>query len=451
MREYNLKTEPLQFITIKELSVKSEINTHGTAMISGYIADEHAKEYLNMLSQDVWEKIVQVGNDGEEQILFWGVITGFSMETVNEQKKMTLELTTGTFYMDINKHFRTYQDSNTTYGMIFEQITATYRDSGIIKNKPLTDTTDELILQYKETDWGFLKRLASKFQSFLVPSLTTGGVKYFLDLPKRNRYELPEMDKCMIRKSIGAVCLEYCIESRENYQIGDQIKINGAQFYVYRVESKYERGEILHTCYSKAKEGLNTMQVFQDNLAGCSFLADVTQIKDDKVQISVLEDENKEQNINLWYPYSTVYSTPDGTGWYCMPEVGDTVRLHIPSSCEEEAYVISSVHLDTNSSDRKNPDHKIIKNKYQKEVRFTPDSIVLTNNQGTRIELTDSSGVTIVSQHDVVIKAKDNLVLSSENGSLTAAGTTSVNLKQKTTSIDIAQGISFTGGELKVQ
>ena len=134
-----------------------------------------------------------------------------------------------------------------------------------------------------------------------------------------------------------------------------------------------------------------------------------------------------------------------------MPEVGDAVRLHIPEYREEGAYVVSSVHLDTESLDRKNPEHKIIKNKYQKEVRFTSDSIVITNNQGTKIELNDTKGVQIVSQNDIVIKAKDDLTISSETGSLIAAGTSSVNLKQKTTSIDIDEGISFTGGELKVQ
>lgn len=248
-----------------------------------------------------------------------------------------------------------------------------------------------------------------------------------------------------------AFCLEYIVESREDYQIGDQLMINGLKLYIWKTNSRYEGGEMIHTCHLKSRSGMDTLEIFQEDRSGCSFPAEVLQVKEDKVMVKVLEDENKEQNSNLWYPFSTVYSTPDGTGWYCMPEIGDRVRLHIPGRREEEAYVISSVHLDTESRDRKNPEHKILKNKYQKEVRFTPDSIVITNNQGTKIELSDAQGVEIVSQHSVVIKAKEDLTLSSETGSLIAAGTTSVNLKQKTTSIDIDQGISFTGGELKVQ
>lgn len=134
-----------------------------------------------------------------------------------------------------------------------------------------------------------------------------------------------------------------------------------------------------------------------------------------------------------------------------MPEIGDQVRLYLPSDREQEAYVFSAVHLDTESPDRKNPEHKIIKNRYQKEIRFTPDSIILTNNQGTRIALTDADGIQITSRHSVVIRAKDQLTLSSEKGSLTAAGTEAVSLQQKTTGIRLEEGISFIGGELKVQ
>lgn len=466
MKEYNLKTTPIQFIEVRELMVNRQINEHGTAVVSGYIADEDEDIYLKQLTGDVWEKIEEVGENGDVQTLFWGVVTGFSVEQVNDQKKMTLELTTGTYFMDLKSHIRTFQDGTATYETIFGQITGSYENWGIIKNRPLTDTTGKLVLQHGETDWEFLKRLAAGFHSFLVPSTRINGVKYFFDLPKGENYELPKFAKYAVKKNLmdyqkkrsqglmqmrEASCLEYIIQSREDYQIGDKISIDGMQLFVWKIESRYERGEMLHTCHLKSRSGMDFPGYHEKDRAGCSFPAEVLKVKEDKVMVKISKDENQNQKINLWYPYSTVYSTPDGTGWYCMPEVGDSVRLHIPEQKEEEAYVISSVHLDTQSSDRKNPEHKIIKNKYQKEIRFTPDSIVITNNQGTKIELSDAKGVHIVSQSDIVLKAKDDLTISSETGSLIAAGTDSVNIKQKTTSINIEQGISFTGGELKVQ
>lgn len=127
------------------------------------------------------------------------------------------------------------------------------------------------------------------------------------------------------------------------------------------------------------------------------------------------------------------------------------VRLTVPGREEGEAYVSSSVHEAAESADRKEPSHKVLKSRHQKEVRFTPDSIVITNNQGSRIEMTDGEGIHIVSAHSVLLEAAGNITVSSDTGSLILAGTSAVNLQQRGTSIQLGEGISFIGGELKVQ
>lgn len=466
MKEYNIQTEPLTFIAIRDLEIHRKINEHGTARIEGYIADEDEEDYIKQLLGSMWERINAVGRDGENQTLFWGLVTGFSIQRENDQKRMILELTTGTYLMDLIPHFRTFQNEAVTFEEIFQTLTEPYENSGLIKNRPLTEPTGELVIQYRETDWEFLKRMAGRHHSFLVPSTTIYGVKYFYDLPKGVKQEIPDGSMYAFCKDVGgylkkksrgltglreAASIEYTIKTRDNYNLGDWVAFNGQQLFIYQIESVYQEGEMLHICHCKARAGMDTLETCQEDIAGCSFPAKVLQVREDKVQIKVFDDENADQDISLWYPYSTVYSSPDGTGWYCMPEIGDVVRLKIPSRREAGAYVVSSIHLDTDSPDRKNPEHKVIKSKYQKEIRFTPDSIIITNNQGTKIALTDGEGVQIISQKSIVIQAKDNLTLSSETGSLTAAGTTSVNLKQNTTSLDIDKGISFTGGNLRVQ
>lgn len=186
-------------------------------------------------------------------------------------------------------------------------------------------------------------------------------------------------------------------------------------------------------------------------MAGHFLDAIILKVKEDKVQVKILGDENGQQAVNIWYPYATAYSTPDGTGWYCMPEPGDMVRLVIPGGEEKEAFVVSSVHMETDSADRKDPNVKSFKSKYQKEVRFTPDSIVITNNQGTKIELTDGEGIHMVSAHSVMLEAAEDMTISSDTGSLIVAGTSSVNLSQGGCAINLDKGITFTGGELKIQ
>lgn len=76
---------------------------------------------------------------------------------------------------------------------------------------------------------------------------------------------------------------------------------------------------------------------------------------------------------------------------------------------------------------------------------------MITNNKGTRIELTDEEGIHIVSGHSIMLEAAEDILLTSDTGSMIIAGDSSVNLRQKGTSIQLDNEISFIGGNLKIQ
>lgn len=465
MREHNILTAPVEFQDILELQREEEVNQHGRMVLSGHITDEQEEEYLGLLTGTVWETVRAVGDDGEEKTIFSGIITDFSITELNDHKKLTLEMMTGSSLMDEKKHFRSYQNPELTYGDIFMRILDGYTDSALLFSKPCDTAADELVLQYGETDWAFLKRLAGRNHQFLVPDSRVRGTRICFSLPQGQPFEFPAGSRYTLRKDLGdfrekicqgmpvseADCMEYIIQSRELYRIGDFTTLYGMKFYIFRILSRYERGELIHTYHMKREKGIGVPETFNTDLSGCSLSAEVTKVKEDKVQIKIIGDENGQQKINIWYPYATVYSTPDGTGWYCMPEPGDRVRLVIPQQQEREAFVASAVHVETDSADRSDPSHKVFKSKYQKEVRFTPDSIVITNNKGTRIELTDEEGIHIVSGHSIMLEAAEDILLTSDTGSMIIAGDSSVNLRQKGTSIQLDNEISFIGGNLKIQ
>lgn len=465
MREYNITTSPVAFLDILELRQEEEINQHGRMFISGHISDGQEEEYLGLLTGKVWETVQAVGMDGEVKTLFTGIVTDFSVSILNDQRKLTLEIMTGSILMDEKKHFRSYQDPSVAYEQIFRETAAGYADSSVSFSRPYSEAPRELVLQYEETDWDFLKRLAGRSHQFLVPDSRMKGVRIYYAIPQGMPFEIPAGSRYTVRKDLGgyrnkicqgmavseADCMEYIIQCREPHRIGDYISLYGMKCYVYKIQSRYEGGELLHCCYLKREKGIEVPEICNKEMAGCALDANITKVKEDKVQVSILGDENAHQTINIWYPYATVYSTPDGTGWYCMPELGDRVRLTIPQHQERDAFVASSVHVETDSPDRKDPSHKVFKSKYQKEVRFTPDSIVITNNKGTRIELTDAEGIHIVSAHSIMLEAAEDLTIASDTGSLIVAGDSFVNFRQKGTSLQLDNGISFIGGNLKIQ
>ena len=136
--------------------------------------------------------------------------------------------------------------------------------------------------------------------------------------------------------------------------------------------------------------------------------------------------------------YATAYSSPDGAGWYCMPEIGDAVRIYFPDSKENHALAINMVHLTCDL--REDPKIKYIRSPHNKEIRFEPGAIYITNHQGMMVCLDDKRGVSINSNKDIVIMAGENIDLHSEK-EIRISGDEGVIARQGDNRIEIKDGI----------
>ena len=100
---------------------------------------------------------------------------------------------------------------------------------------------------------------------------------------------------------------------------------------------------------------------------------------------------------------------------------------------------------------RSNPDEKSFKNKYNKEIRFTPKKLLITNNAGSFIEISDDHGIWIESDKDIHIRAKGQMAVVSEEQDVTLSAENVLRLRQKETSIKLSEDIILSGGEFRLQ
>ena len=127
-----------------------------------------------------------------------------------------------------------------------------------------------------------------------------------------------------------------------------------------------------------------------------------------------------------------------------MPEEGDQVRLHFPDHTEEHAYVLNAVHLEALGEQRKKPEEKSFRTKYDKEIRLTPDRILITNHKGMEIELDDEKGISIKSSRDIRVVSEDGIEL--ESGKRTQIhARQGILFRENHNSLAIADGIRHTG------
>ena len=465
MRDFRLEFSPFTFVALQDVEIEKRVNEHSTAYIKGIIRHGHALNYRDMsaANEHLPMTITAVNSENEKVNVFTGVVTDLSLEYVGDVVTLTAYAKSGSYLMDINRRFRTFQDSSVSYSDVLSLIGRTYSDYNHIMKITKLQELGQFTVQYWETDWAFAKRLASRLNSFVVPADTFPGTRFYFGMPHLNAHILDDSIDYKIvhdygasdtklrqglREANNADAFCYLVRHRDIFAVGDLIKFQNMELYIDRIVTTLAGQELVHTYYLRHKQGLRTARTYNDNMIGASLDAIVLAVQRDEVQVQISGDENSEQSIVQWFPFATVYSSHDGTGWYAMPEQGDQVRLYIADNEEKDAVVFNALHIASEA--RSNPDIKSMRNKFGKEVRFTPNTLVMTNNAGMEISIIDDEGIRVESNKNIFIKADGDIDITCGAG-LSMLASDSVVVQQGSTSLVVDENIAFVGGELRMQ
>lgn len=465
MKENTIVLEPFELISVIKISGIQQVNCHGKIDLTGLIQAEKRSEYLKKATNETWIKISIIDEEGETIPFFNGILEHLKIEISGGLCVLSLTAFTGTALMDFRYHLRSFQRSGLTYKEVINTCNEGYFQSATIMTEGQGIELSHIYMQYRESDWEFLKRLASSLHTIIVPSCKTKGVKYFFGIPAKKQTVLFEPNFCMIKQGweddklkrengifIGnedLLCYE--VRSREIYELGSNVDFDGRSLCIWRIETHLKGNELIHTYYLKSKEGFQVPEVYNEKLVGLALLGDVKNVEGEKIQMSIDGDENETESGNCWFQYSTVYSSEDGTGWYCMPEIGDKVRLCFPTEDEEKAYAASAVHKNRRSGIRTDPSQKIWRNKEAKEIRLMPKKILLTNNNGLSIELDDDKGISVRSNKSINITASEDIGISSTNAGLKMNASKRIVLQQGDSKMIMDDGIRMEGAKVKLE
>ena len=466
MEEYAITYENLVLSTysiehILDLHLYEQINDHGMLHLIAIIPEEHAEEYVYTTEPMQSVTLGYRKEDQTTETLYRGLVTDIQINCSGNVYYMDLTVKGKTYAMDIIKRYRSFQNTAMTTHELIREVLSGYQDSDCILQIP-NEPIGRLIVQYHETDWEFLVRVVSHYGAVLVPDLVSERLAFYVGIPEQGdeftitpyHYHVSKsMDEYLaIRENQWADVKEmdfmvFQALDVQIFRVGNFINLYGKRLVIQAVQRELTDGILKNTYTMKRKEGLKGLEIHNYELVGASVIGQVIEISRDKVKVQLEMDE--QGRAAYWFPYSTMSASPDGSGWYCMPEKGDKIRLYFPTEKEKDSYAASAYH-EGDGGLRVNPECKFWRNREGKEIRLSPEKILLTNNDGTYIELSDTEGIKMVSNNEITIWANNGMFIGSANSSIEFSAPKKITLKQGSTEMKLGGDLNLSGAQIKL-
>ena len=333
-----------------------------------------------------------------------------------------IQAVSGTILLDQKKSNRVFQKKVQTYMGIAGIVTADTEHSACIL--PGSDMrTGGTLIQYQETDWRFLKRMASQLGLSLVPDTSYYYPRFYLGLPEGEKRELGEIISCDLcfdgrYYAVSGKCLVdredficYDVVTRTSLSLGDRVTYEGRELLVSRKKTELAGGEVIFT-YRLAGNSY-TWVPWEDNpdYTGMSFVGSIVGTQGEQVEVAFDIDKSAAGGNRYGFAPAT------GNLMYCMPQKGTKTALYIGNG--DEAQGIATGCIRTNGSTCEgtgSPEKKSFRSEHGKGMDLYPQRMGLDGGETGKITFEDETGTTIESNGGLVLMAKEGIRLESMTG-----------------------------------
>lgn len=463
----NLRVSPFELVSLQELTITKQMNEHTYVKFTGIVDEEKKDSYVRLSSSNTVVEITQVNEEGGSWVLFSGLILNLSVSVNRGVHILEVEGVSHTHELDIRKKSRSFQNHSMTYPQLLDQIAEGYANIDIMDAATDGAAIGKFTLQYEETDWQFLKRIASRLRTGLMPASVFDTPKFYFgvfDTSSKGKLQdfnyrvRKRMDKFRYTTQNTSAkvgeddFIYYEVETGRVLDLGNAIEFKGKLLYVYEVYTEMKKGLLRHRYILSSRHGLRQNTFYNDKIIGVSLQGQVIGINKDKLKIHLYIDSEQQAGEAHDFPYSSVYTAEGNSGWYVMPEKGDHVRVYFPGNKEEEGVATSSVRQNAEegeSNKLSNPDHKFFRTPAGKELKMTPDEVIVTGKDGEiYIRLSEGGGIEIISSKLIKLNAKEDIMMSADK-SIVISAKDQLSLICKDSSLKMDGTTALSGTEVR--
>ncbi len=429
---------PYEVQTLHHLTLAQTVNDHARLTIKGFIPAEKKDSCMRLASPSDRIELFQKSKGQRIRTLFKGQVTEMAVRMVRGVYQIELEAVSSTFTLDYKQKYRSFQHNKMTYQAMIKKVLKDYSGADVIDTVSKATPLKQFILQYKETDWQFLQRMASHFRTVLIPAVDADKPKFWFGLPEGRmeklsvaNYEILKDRSKFLHSKHNDIdqpieerdTVAYVIESKKTLKLGDRVQLQGKELVVAKSIAHMKQGILTYEYHLLFKKGIRQDRQSIPFLPGTAIEGKVLEVKKDQVRLHLSIDEAQKKEEATWFPLATPYTAEGHSGFYSPPEEGDHVHLAFPTHREEAAIVRHSVR----KGGEANPKMADPKTSYWgtpkgKDMKLDPQSVTFTAKEGAVfLQLHQDSGITVHSKPSLLVKANDTITFAGKRVSMSAA------------------------------
>ena len=451
-----LDKKNLDNFVIQEFVLNENINEHQKLEMQLEIDDKERKNLEKIIEKENVEIEVELSKTTQniKRKIFCGIVDYFEILDYGSYGcRILIKAFSKSVIFDRKneKKYRVFQDGNFMFSNIIDEINKDYADKKLeIKYSDIAKKQiGTIIVQFDETDWEFLVRLASQLKTglFVVEQgIILFGMIEMGEVKKENKYF---SDYSLVRDYKN---LYYKVQSNKVINLGDTISIsenleknevektgkniesfNGSKGSFSVLKTKiFLKDFVLKSEFLATDMGsYHIFKKYNERIRGCRIEANVERVFEDngiakmEVRFSqglkkiVSERSNTESNDKAYddygvkrFPlsYQTFYSQTN-TGFFCTPEVNDTVEVYFPNEDERFAKVSWAINNKGNGrfSDYTKRNFQVNQSDFNFSLNLNTFEIKTAEKYSV-----DSPNI-VENADNFVNKATQNLVVASNN------------------------------------
>lgn len=422
-----LVVEGLPITQLDKLEIQCEPGTHGWCRLSGYVESENGESLIYGMQE---YSPLQIFAD--DSLIFGGLFTSVKVSGMGNTCYVEAEGRTRSILMDQRKRSRSFQDTGLTYRELAAIVLSEYTGAEMSFSIPDVPI-GEIAVQYRETDWQFLKRMLSVLYTPLTCHPAAQNIQLYAGVPqiphKNWTYETVGFQKEMGEYQYWKQCGKETGDDKFQIvrlrtdcmaELFESLEVYGQPLNVRKISGKLEKGIFDCGCELQKAEGILARREYPMHLIGTALEGEVLAVSGIQLRVHLEIDDGNNQPDVHWFPFSTLSASQDGSGWYYMPENGDQIRIYFPTKHTKDAIAVSAV----SSYDGKNdsvpdrmgtPSTKYLRNPSGQELKMGEDGVTLSCNGGTAsVTMGNEGDVSLYAANTLLVQASNNVELTAE-------------------------------------